>query len=71
MEERFFTVETEESKIRLDKYLAGVVSDLTRSRIQALIGSGHVQVDGQEQSSCSFALRGGESVSLKIPPPEE
>lgn len=71
MEERLFTVETEESKIRLDKYLAGIVPDLTRSRIQSLIESGHVRVDGKEQNTCSFALRGGESVCLNVPPPEE
>ncbi len=54
---------------RLDRYLAGACPELTRSRIQKLIRSGRVTVDGGGAAP-GRRLRGGESVVVEIPPAE-
>ncbi|MEO6741141.1 MAG: RluA family pseudouridine synthase [Chthoniobacteraceae bacterium] len=52
---------------RLDHFLAAHVSDLSRSRIQALMEEGHVIVNGEPKlRSCK--LRGGEQIVLIVPP---
>lgn len=55
---------------RLDRYLAQALSEagLTRSRLQALIDEGQVQVN-LEPGKASLKLRGGESVRVEVPPP--
>lgn len=53
---------------RLDRALADALPDLSRSRLQALIAEGHVTIDGRTEASASRKLKGGETVSLTIPP---
>jgi 23S rRNA pseudouridine1911/1915/1917 synthase len=57
---------------RLDRWLAVRVPALSRSRLQDLIETGHVRIDGAPGRS-AHRLRGGETVDLEIPPlpPEE
>jgi 23S rRNA pseudouridine1911/1915/1917 synthase len=52
---------------RLDRWLADAVPELSRAKIQELIGAGHVSVDGAVRKA-SHRLRGGEAVALEIPP---
>jgi 23S rRNA pseudouridine1911/1915/1917 synthase len=52
---------------RLDMFV-GTMEGLTRSMAQRLIDAGMVTVDGTVQKS-SLKLRGGEKVSVTIPPP--
>jgi len=54
--------------MRLDRFLATRLPELSRSRIQALIGERHVQVDGASRKA-SHRLRGGEAVSVELPAP--
>lgn len=54
---------------RVDVFLSGRLSDVTRARIQKLVASGHVTVDGQRVKA-SHRLQEGESVRVHIPPPE-
>ena len=54
---------------RLDTFLATRCGDLSRSRLQALISSGHVTVNGQTVRP-SRVLKSGELVSLVVPEPE-
>jgi len=54
---------------RLDQYLAAQVPDLSRSRIQALIKSGHILINGQKTKPRN-QLKAGDTVSIDIPPPE-
>lgn len=54
--------------MRLDRWLATQVGDLSRARLQALIGEGHVRVDGKAVKAAHH-LRGGEAVELDVPPP--
>ncbi|MDY7233271.1 RluA family pseudouridine synthase [Hyalangium sp. s54d21] len=53
---------------RLDQHLARTFTELTRSRIQGLIEAGHVLADGRP-AKASARLRGGELLSLRVPPP--
>ncbi|MCK8499358.1 RluA family pseudouridine synthase [Myxococcus fulvus] len=53
---------------RIDQYLAGVFTDLTRSRIRGLIDDGHVLVAGKPVKA-AMRLRGGDTLTLQVPPP--
>lgn len=54
--------------VRLDKFLAEKLRELSRSSIQQLIREGLVLVDGVP-SKPSYRLKGGELVTVTIPPP--
>ena len=68
--ERSFQVAKDEAGTRLDAWLQREVSEVSRSRWQALIKSGDVLLDGQ-RSKASARLRGGEQVFVSIPPARE
>jgi 23S rRNA pseudouridine1911/1915/1917 synthase len=51
---------------RLDRFLAGALQELSRARIQALIGEGLVLVDGKSSSPAS-RLRKGQEIVLRVP----
>ncbi len=59
----------EESKERLDKYVAERMPDLSRSRVQRLIESGDIRVNGEvKKASSSVAV--GDLIRVHIPPEE-
>lgn len=53
---------------RLDRFLSEVFPDLSRSRVRHLIDEGFVTLEGRAVRP-STRVRGGEEVSLRIPPP--
>jgi 23S rRNA pseudouridine1911/1915/1917 synthase len=53
---------------RLDRWLADRLPELSRARLQALIGAGCVRVDGAVRKAAA-RLRGGERVEVDVPPP--
>jgi 23S rRNA pseudouridine1911/1915/1917 synthase len=53
---------------RLDRWLAEAVPELSRARLQTLIATGRVHVDGAVRKA-SHRLRGGEAIELEVPPP--
>lgn len=55
---------------RLDKFIVAHLDSLSRAQIQALIESGAITVDGQTAKP-GQKLRGGEQITLNIPPEEE
>lgn len=55
--------------VRLDKYLAGALSDFTRTRLQKLIEDGHVLVDGKP-ARAALKLTGAERIAVTLPAPE-
>ena len=55
---------------RLDRYLADVRKDLSRSHAQKLIEDQHVLLNGKA-SKDSFRLRAGDVISLELPPPRQ
>ena len=54
--------------MRLDKYIAREVGDLSRSYLQQLIDEGQVRVDGQTRRS-AFKLTPGEVIVVEVPAP--
>lgn len=53
--------------MRLDRFLAAEVPDLSRSYLQQLIDDGHVLVDGRQRRT-SFKMTPGQVVTVVIPP---
>jgi 23S rRNA pseudouridine1911/1915/1917 synthase len=69
VEERVRTFRFEELKDqRLDVFLVGVLPDYSRARLQALIKSGHVRVNGKIADKSGTKMERGESIEVRIPP---
>ncbi|HIJ62958.1 MAG TPA: RluA family pseudouridine synthase [Rhodospirillaceae bacterium] len=64
------SVAAPQAGLRLDKWLAGELPELSRSRLQALIASGQVIVNGQPAGDASRKVKAGETCIVDIPPPE-
>jgi 23S rRNA pseudouridine1911/1915/1917 synthase len=54
---------------RLDRFLATRLKDLSRARLQALIASGNILVDGRPARPAS-RTREGQEVTVRVPEPE-
>ncbi len=70
MEKLSFIIDNLSSKIRIDKYLADNIEDLTRSSIASLIEKSNVTVNGEVVSK-NYKLRAGDKVEIEIPDPVE
>lgn len=60
---------TGESSTRLDLFVARALPHLSRTRVQALIEQGHIQVN-QRRAKASTRLEPGDSVTVSEPAPE-
>ena len=67
---RTFQVGSPSAGTRLDLFVAGACSDLSRSRIQKLIAEGAVRVDGGEARRAHH-VRAGEEVTVEVSEPRE
>ena len=68
MTEKFnFTVETE--KGRIDKYLAGQLEGVSRSKIQKLISEGQILVN-EKEAKAKYKVSNGDEIVVTIPDPE-
>jgi 23S rRNA pseudouridine1911/1915/1917 synthase len=65
---RRFNVGTPSAGMRLDVFLAGACSDLSRSRIQKLIAEGAVRVAGSPAKR-AHVVRAGEQIEMEVPEP--
>ncbi len=65
-----FTVDDKSGGQRLDRFLAASVPDLSRSRLQELIGRGMVELSGSRVLKSGKKLSPGDRINLVIPPPE-
>lgn len=66
-----YSFTADQSGERLDKVIVTHVGDqLTRSQIQQFIRDGHVSVNGEPAKS-GWRLKGGEVVTVTVPPPPE
>ena len=70
MPEQSLTLSANEPQQRLDKFLLAHLPGYSRTQVQALIRAGHVLVDGVAQKS-GYRFKGGETVSVCIPPRED
>ena len=66
MEQREFMVEAEAAGQRIDRFLSGEDTGLSRSALQALVAEGHVLCNGK-QIAKSLKLKAGDTVLLEIP----
>lgn len=55
---------------RLDKYLVDCFPEFSRSRLQSMIKSGRVTIDGIEANKTGESLSAGATVQVNIPPPQ-
>lgn len=55
---------------RLDKFLVARLPEFSRARLQGLIADGFVAVDGLPAKKSGQTLEGGETVTVRIPPPQ-
>ncbi len=63
----FFTIAPETAGQRLDKTLALLAPDLSRTRIQAIAEDGHVSVNGRPETTMSRKLAAGDVIGLVRP----
>src|SRR5919206_3011727 len=54
---------------RLDRFLAGRLPDLSRSRLKALTEAGHVRIGGRTIVEAKYRVKPGEAVELSLPEP--
>ena len=66
MEQREFIVEQETAGQRIDRFLSGEDTGLSRSALQALVAEGHVQCNGKTVAK-SLKLKAGDIILLEIP----
>lgn len=66
---RTFTVADANAGQRLDKFLATELPDISRSRVQGLIASGQVTLDGVAIGDGGQKIKPGSFVSITVPPP--
>lgn len=64
------TVSPEDAGVRIDKYLAEQLPDITRSYLQKLLKDGSVQMNGKPVKA-STKTAAGALIALTIPEPEE
>ncbi len=64
-------VDEQSDRLRLDKWLAGQLPAMTRTRLKALIEDGQVTCNGTPATSASGKIRTGESYIITIPPVED
>jgi 23S rRNA pseudouridine1911/1915/1917 synthase len=62
-----FTIQTENAGERLDKTLAKLAPDLSRTRIQAIAEDGHVSVNGKPVTTMSRKMAAGDVITLLRP----
>ncbi len=66
-------VTADKAGMRLDRFLAEALDDLSRSRLKVLIRDGRVRVGEKPASSVrepDYRVRDGETLSIAVPPPE-
>lgn len=61
---------SEDAGERVDAWLAKLWPDLSRSRVQGLIGAGKLSVDGARVTHAKDKPRPGATYALELPPPE-
>jgi len=62
-------VPAERAGERLDRMLAALLADLSRTRLKALIEAGEVSIDGRNVTDPSARVNSGQHVEIRVPPP--
>ncbi len=69
MEEYCFQTESCDNQLRIDKFLAEMLEEYSRSFLQKLIAEQHVLVDGRPVKA-NFRLKEGAEILVQVPEPE-
>ena len=69
-EEREVVVPLEARGRRLDAWLAGVLPQVSRSRVQQLLEAGEITLAGGGYPKANYRLRGGERIQVRLPEPD-
>jgi len=67
--ERTLELHVEQDGLRIDRYIAQHVPDLSRSFIQKLLDEGRVTVAAQVPKA-SYKVEAGDAIVIRVPPPE-
>ncbi len=65
---RNLVVQAPDAGKRLDQFLVEQLENVSRARVQQLLGAGRVRMDGAAVKA-SYRMRGGEAVSVEWEPP--
>ncbi len=65
-----YTVEENQSGMRLDKFLTEIYPEQTRSFLQKLVKSGEIKVNGKSVTKAGFVVERGDQVYASIPAPQ-
>lgn len=65
-----FTLLVSEGGVRADRFIAGALSDLSRTAVQRLIDEGQVWINGAMLSQASYKVRAGDELIVHVPPPQ-
>lgn len=66
MQEHIFNVKKEEAGLRIDRFLAGSLEDISRSYIQKLIKDRHIYVN-EANIKANYKVAAGDSVKIMLP----
>jgi len=69
--EHTLDVAEEQNKMRLDKFIAAFMPEISRNRVQALIEQGNISISDKKITDRSHKVRSGDEISILIPPAEE
>ena len=70
MASRTITIDEDNEGVRLDRFLASVLPEHSRSQIQRLIKDGQVRIAGRE-TKANQAVKAGQSIVVELPEPVE
>src|SRR5262245_62030622 len=65
---QLITVPTDSETLRLDRFLASVLPETSRSQIQKLIEKGLVRVDSRE-ARANQSVKPGQAIAVELPEP--
>lgn len=60
--------EGQHTDIRLDKYITSFIQNATRTKVQAAIKDGHVEVNGKKEKA-SYIMQPGDNIDITLPKP--
>lgn len=69
MEQRSYVVDEANDGVRIDKYLALLMEECSRSYIQKIIGDQSVCVNGKAVKA-NFKIHTGDAVMIELPDPD-
>jgi 23S rRNA pseudouridine1911/1915/1917 synthase len=61
---------SDDTGARLDRFLAGRIPELSRTRLKQLILAGAVRAAGRELDDPGYRVKAGERIHVRVPPPE-